>query len=138
MASSRVFGVPKFSAVCVGILCFGVLYALFEWMLLGHLWPWSNVTVLFLSVFLLPGFVLGLIARNSPVIHGLILGVLAPLIVPLEGILFAGAAELPPVSQILRDVVFGRGQGYWLLAGVILFPPSAIAGSYAMRKMRGR
>jgi hypothetical protein len=137
MTSTPVFSVQKFSAICVGVLCFAVLYALFEWTLLKHLWPWPDVTVLFLSMFLLPGFVLGVIAKNSPVIHGLILGVLTPVIIPLEGILFAGGEDLPPLSEIVRGVVFDRGQGYWLLAGEILFPLGAVAGSYAMRRMRG-
>src|ERR1700751_5548172 len=102
MRSAPVFTVPKFSAVCVGAVCFGVLYALFYWAVTKRLWPTSNVSALFLSMFLVPGFVLGLIARDSSVINGLILGMLVPVIITLEGILFAGATDFPPLSEIFR------------------------------------
>jgi hypothetical protein len=135
-----VLSMPRFGALAVGALCFGVFYVLFSWAIISRLSP-AIVTALFWSMFVAPGFVVGFIARTTPVMHGLILAVLAGLLMPLEPVLHGGVTHsIRPVDilPIVRAMVRKPYLGAWLVvAGAVLCPPGAILGTYAGRKLRG-
>jgi hypothetical protein len=138
VTSGPILSTPRLGAIAVGALCLGVFCMLFSWAIESRVSA-VLVTTLFWAMFVVPGLVVGLIARVSPVMHGLILGLLVVLVFPL--------AEMPwrEVLSLLSSLMMRRpdqaldmtrGMGYWALFGVVMCPLGAIFGSYVAQRIR--
>jgi hypothetical protein len=131
-------GIPRFGAIAVGTIFLGLFYVLFAWAI-GSRMPGALVTVLLWGMFVVPGFVVGFMARTSPVMHGVILGVLVVLAFPLAVMPWREAVSLLSATVRQPGLARGmmRGMAYWVCFGVVMCPLGAIVGSYAVRRMRG-
>jgi hypothetical protein len=130
----QLFSVPKFGALAIGAICFAAFYALFFSTISKPGFPQLYVSVLFFSMFLVPGLIVGVFAQSSPLMHGVILGVLSAALIPIDSLLIQRVTDPICWSGILVESAKSIG-GYWLLFGVVLCPPGVIAGGELRRKL---
>jgi hypothetical protein len=128
---------PVISSPNLAALTLGVLSYFMPGILLGWLLPHvpHAVGVVLLSIFLLtPGVVLGLTAKRSPLMHGVLLGLLIPSFMAIL-MLVAGAFGVHGTLKALRDL--GSIAVVSVIALVIACTLGAVLGDFIGDKLRG-
>jgi len=132
MAFRPILSVPKPIALALGSVSFLVLYAVSVWLL-----PRISPTVglpLFISIFILSGCIAGYIAKQSPLMHGALVGILSGIlaityVAIVDGVGFAGIGSF---IKAVTPVV-----AYMAIPGIILCSLGAAFGDYLQGRTRG-
>ena len=132
MPFTPIVSAPNPRALGLGVLSYFVL-ALLGGLLLPHLPHGLGIVFLALVLFL-PGGVAGLLAKRSPLMHGLLLGLL---IVAFTAILFliAGMLGVKNMSAALHDL--GSMAVGGAVALMIASSLGAVAGDFLGARQRG-
>ena len=132
MPFTPIVSAPNPRALGLGVLSYFVL-ALLGGLLLPHLPHGLGIVCLALVLFL-PGGVAGLLAKRSPLMHGLLLGLL---IVAFTAILFliAGMLGVKNMSAALHDL--GSMAVGGAVALMIASSLGAVAGDFLGARQRG-
>ena len=132
MPFQPVLSSPNFSALGLGALAYFVLGALVGW-LLPHLSHPLGAAVLSIF-FICPGILVGILAKRSPLMHGVLLGILIVLFLALL-IAIAGALGVRGSSRALFQL--GSMAVVSTVALIIASSLGAVLGDFIGDKLRG-
>jgi hypothetical protein len=129
---SPIVSSPNVRALGLGVLSYFVVGPIVGW-LLPHV-P-HGIGVALLAIFLfLPGVLLGYLAKRSPLMHGLLLGILIVIVMALLFVL-GGALGVKGMPLALHDL--GSMAAGGVVALMIASSLGAVAGNFIGDKLHG-
>jgi hypothetical protein len=132
MAGRPILTAPHFASLAIGSLCFVVLYAMAN-LILPHLSPPVGL-LLFATIFVASGSLLGFVAQRSPIMHGVLLGAMTGVLAITYMAAVGGLGPLD-IGSLLGSSPKALG---WMAApGIVLCSLGALIGDYVGRARRG-